>query len=75
MRALPHGRHGVLLLVHQGARAKGWKDLSTGAFLSFTEVMARLSARAAIIAGAHHDSPKPEIGVLDVSGCKKKRLA
>jgi hypothetical protein len=64
-----NGRHGVLLLVYQNARPKGWKDTSSGVFLSFSEVVARLSARAALIAGAHHDSPQPEVGVLDVSSC------
>jgi hypothetical protein len=61
------GRYGVLLLVHQNARQRGWKDTSSGVFLSFPEVVARLSARAALIAGAHHDAPQPEVSVLDVS--------
>jgi hypothetical protein len=61
------GRHGVLLLVHQKARPKGWKDTARGVFLSFNDVVARLSARAARIAGAHHDSPQPEVCALDVS--------
>ena len=63
------GRYGVLLLVHQSARLKGWKDTSSGVFLSFSEVVARLSARAALIAGTHSDSPQPEVCVLDVSSC------
>jgi hypothetical protein len=61
------GRFGVLLLVHQDARRKGWEDTTTATYLSFAEVVARLSARAAVIAGAHHDSPQPEVCVLDVS--------
>jgi hypothetical protein len=28
-------RHGILLLVHQKSKPKGWKDPDTGAFLSF----------------------------------------
>jgi hypothetical protein len=63
------GRYGVLLLVHQHARAKGWKDTATGKYLSFAEVSARLSVRAAVIAGTDHESPQPEVAVLDVSGC------
>lgn len=63
------GRYGVLLLVHQKTRRKGWKDKSSGVFLSFPDVVARLSERAAIIASAHHDSPQPEVCVLDVSRC------
>ena len=62
----------VSLLVHQKGRAKGWHDETTGKFLSFAEVAARLSARAADIAGAHHDSPQPEVCVLDVSGQKPR---
>ena len=66
------GRHGVLLLVHQEARAKGWEDTATGVFLSLPEVVARLSARAAVIAGSHNDAPQPEVSVVDVSGCLAK---
>ncbi len=62
------GRHGVLLLVHQHARPKGWEDTVARNHLSFIEVRDRLSKRAAVIAGAHHDSPQPEVCVLDVSG-------
>jgi hypothetical protein len=67
------GRYGVLLLVHQKARRKGWKDTGSGRFLSFAEVVLRLSARAALIAGSHEDSPQPEVCVLDVSSCLPKR--
>lgn len=63
------GRYGVLLLVHQKPRVKGWEDAATGAFLSFEEVVPRLSAKAALIAGSHHDAPQPEVAVLDVSSC------
>jgi hypothetical protein len=63
------GCYGVLLMVHQHARAKGWEDTTTGNYLSFAEVVTRLSARAAVIAGTDHDSPQPEVAVLDVSGC------
>jgi hypothetical protein len=63
------GRYGILLLIHRRARPKGWEDKSTGNYLSFAEVVARLSARAAIISGTGHNSPQPEVTVLDVSGC------
>jgi len=66
------GRYGVLLLVYQNARLKGWKDSGGGVFLSFSEVVARLSTQAAVIAGAHHDSAQPEVCVLDVSSCLPK---
>ena len=67
------GRHGVLLLVYQNARPKGWKDTTTGVFLPFSEVLARLSARAARIAGAHPDSPQPAVCVIDVSSCLPRK--
>jgi hypothetical protein len=63
------GRYGVLLLVYQNLRPKGWKDKGSGSSLSFPEVVARLSAQAALIAGAHDDAPQPEVCVLDVSSC------
>jgi hypothetical protein len=59
------GRYGVLLLVHQ--RQKKWANTTTENYLTFAEVVAHLSERAAQIAGAHHDSPQPEICMLDVS--------
>jgi hypothetical protein len=62
------GRYGVLLLVHQQARAKGWEDTSTGSYLSFAQVVAHLSERAAAIAGSHQDAFQPEVCDLDVSG-------
>ena len=65
----PDGRYGILLLVHKHGRPNGWLDKTTGNYLSFTQVVARLSARAAVIAGTNHDSPQPEVAVLDVSGC------
>jgi hypothetical protein len=67
------GRHGVLLPVHQNARARGWKDNSSGAFLSFPQVVARLSERAALIAGARYDAPQSEVCALDVSSCLATR--
>lgn len=63
------GRYGVLLLVHQDAPSKGWKDTNTQKYLSFLEVVERLKMRAATISGAGHDSPQPAVAVLDVSSC------
>ncbi len=63
------GRHGVLLLVHQHARPRGWEDPDTGAFLNFGQVIERLCRLAVEIASASPDAPQPEIAVLDVSSC------
>jgi hypothetical protein len=62
------GRYGVLLLVHQEARSLGWEDKSVGRYLSFPQVVDRLRSRALAISGESHDSPQPEVAVLDVSG-------
>lgn len=62
------GRHGVLLLVHQRGRPRGWQDhKATGKCLCFAEVVDRLRARALAISGQSHSSPQPEVAVLDVS--------
>lgn len=59
------GRYGILLLVHQ--RPKQWKGTEIGASLSFSDVVARLRAKAARIAGSQYGSPRAEVCVLDVS--------
>jgi hypothetical protein len=64
------GRHGILLVVHQHARSKGWQDMETGAFLTFSEIVSRLRMLADRIAGADPDAPQAEIATLDVSGCE-----
>ena len=68
LRALD-ARHGILLLVHQEARPKGWQDTETREFLTFNEVVDRLRALAIRIAGTGPDAPQPEIAVLDVTSC------
>lgn len=74
------GREGILLLVHQAPRPKGW-ELPDGTFLSFEAVVQRLCALAATIRNASPSGPQPEICVVDVSSCvrpparlKSKRL-
>lgn len=58
-------RHGVLVLVHQNARPKGWSD-ETGAFLSFAQVVERLRALADSL-GVGDDAARVEIAAIDVS--------
>jgi hypothetical protein len=60
------GRHGILLLVHQESRPRGWSD-GTGKALTFDRVVSHLRAMAAAISGSSPDVPQPEIAVLDVS--------
>ncbi len=60
------GRHGILLLVHQKSRPKGWQG-PHGAMLTFDQVVKHLRAVAVAIAASSSDAPEPEIAVLDVS--------
>ncbi len=64
-------RHGIMLLVHQRRRPRGWKDPATQRMLDFAEVMANLREVAIRICGSAPNSPQPEITVLDVSSCRK----
>lgn len=64
------GREGILLLVHQTRRPKGW-ELTDGTFLNFEAVVARLRALAATIRKSSLSGPQPEICVVDVSSCAK----
>jgi hypothetical protein len=66
-------RHGILLLVHQQPKSKGWEDPETGAFLGFNEVVERLRRLAQQIASGSPEAPQPEIAVLDVSSCARSR--
>jgi len=60
------GRHGILLLVHQIPRAKGWR-LPDGAYLDFEAVILRLREYAASIRRQSPSGPQPEVCVIDVS--------
>lgn len=61
-----HNRYGILLLVHQKVRPKGWKT-STGAWFTFEEVVEYLRQRARLIASKEPCAPQAEIAVIDVS--------
>lgn len=61
-------RHGILLLVNQELRPKGWRD-QAGVYLSFDGVVSHLQSMAARIAGTSPDSPQAEIAVINVSMC------
>jgi hypothetical protein len=59
-------RHGILLLVHNKPKPRGWLT-RTGKKLTFSEVVARLKGLAAKIAGSATDAPQPEIATLDMT--------
>ena len=58
--------HGVLLLVHQKFRPRGWIDKKKNV-LTFEQVVAYLEQLATIIAGKAPSAPQAMIGVIDVS--------
>jgi len=61
-----HNRYGILLLVHQRARPKGWRS-ATGEWLNFVQVLEHLRTAARLIAGESPNAPQVEIAVIDVS--------
>jgi hypothetical protein len=61
------GRHGILLLVHQKSRSRGWAVPGEDRYMDFDEVLNHLRANAKEIAGENPDAPQPEIAVIDVS--------
>jgi hypothetical protein len=67
------GRHGILLLVHQKPRPRGWTLKRKP--LTFDAVVARLRTAAAKIAGSASDAPQPEVAVLNVSSFPQKKTA
>jgi len=67
-------RHGILLLVHLKPRRRGWPVRGQAVDFDFSQVVARLRARAAQIAGESSNAPQPELAVIDVSGRTKQRL-
>jgi hypothetical protein len=68
-------RHGILLLVHQRPRPRGWAQSTIGAVLKFCEVVSHLKTVAAKIAAETWDAPQPEVAVLDVSSFSIARTA
>lgn len=64
------GREGILLLVHQTPRPKGWQ-LPDRTYLKFEDVVQRLRTLASGIRSSSGSGPQPEISVIDVSSCAK----
>lgn len=64
------GRDGILLLVHQAPRPKGW-ELPDGTYLNFEAVVQRLRELAASIRRRSSAGPQPEVCVIDVSSCAR----
>jgi hypothetical protein len=63
-----NGREGILLLVHQKPRARGWEQ-PDGTFLTFDQVVDHLSRVAASIRSTDISGPQPYIATLNVSSC------
>jgi hypothetical protein len=67
--------HGVLLIVHQHARQRGWLQQNSGIYLSFPQLIEHLKTVAGRIAAEHPQGLQPEIAVLDVSSVRLERSA
>jgi hypothetical protein len=65
------GKHGILLLVHQHSRSRGWAA-ADGSFLTFEQVVAHLRRIAEETAGSAHDAPQAFVEVIDVSGVEAR---
>lgn len=66
------GRHGILLIVYQKPRARGWQNPhNPRRFLTFEQVVQRLRTIAAEIARRGFEAPEPEVVILDVSSCTR----
>jgi hypothetical protein len=68
------GRYGILLLVHQTPRPKGWQARD-GAMMTFDQVVKHLRAMAVAIAASSSNAPQAEIAVLDVSSFNERETA
>ena len=71
-----HNRYGILLLVHQKRRRRGWGAAATGEFLTFEQVVDHLQTIARSIAAESPIAPQVEIAVVNVSSvttAKKKK--
>ncbi len=66
-------REGLLVLVHQKPRTKGWPS-ANGRVLTFVELVQRLDELTARIKQQSSDGPQPELVVIDVSSCAPPRL-
>jgi hypothetical protein len=63
--------HGVLLVVHQDARPRGWRH-AKGHMLTFAQVIAHLRGIADTTAANAPDAPQARIAVLNVSDIRTK---
>ena len=61
------GRHGILLLVYQHAKADGWRDQKSGKLINFDSVLAHLQTIARQIASGQGDAPQPVVAVLNTA--------
>ena len=66
-------RYGILLLVHQKARPRGWQG-ATGDFLTFEQVVDHHRTLARSIAAQSPNAPQVQIAVIDVSSVNSGSL-
>jgi hypothetical protein len=61
------GKHGILLLVHQKQRSRGWLNPRTGKTLTFKQAVSHLRVMAARISGKNPDDAQPVVAAIDVT--------
>ena len=67
-----HNRWGILLLVHQKPKPRGWQHPEKGR-LRIGDVLTHLREMAARIAAARPDAPQPTVELVDVSASFARR--
>lgn len=68
-----HNRWGILLLVHQKPKPRGWRRGKKGR-LGVAEVLTHLRTKASRIAAARPDAPQPTVELVDVSVTFSERV-
>lgn len=67
-----NGRHGILLLIHQRKRGKGWR-FKTGGWLTIGDVVTRLRSMALRAAAKDPYAPQAAVVLIDVSSAQSTR--
>jgi hypothetical protein len=62
-----NARWGILLVVHQTSRNKGWLDTKTSEFLTFPQMIARLQTLALTVSACDSQGPQLQVCAIDVS--------
>lgn len=67
-----HNRYGILLLVHQKSRRKGWRSRN-GQWLAIAQVLNHLRRRALVIGSREPYAPQAAVILIDVSSAGSRQ--